>query len=663
MRKRKDDFRPPSLAQHFDPPEGFKGCFAWLCGYSADESFLDDAATRFMGRTRDQRANEGSLGMALMLDPRHRELSLTGIPGVKHLALKGVKAPFRLLHAKVAILGFQHSSEELQWHLRLIVSTGNWSRQTLEESLDLVFRVDLNDRELKARGKEVAQACADLRAAWDLLHWLRGHFDTRLLDIPAQQTPGIQSAQSRLEDWIREATGYGQRTAPRFFDNRNQSLLGQLPALLERHKQSASRNYLAMGSGFYEGSESEQQVPGVLSKIVSTFQAKQLLTQKPEVDVFVNPLACQAVAGAWKVIHDAGWKVRTAGQPEYFAKPRALHAKFLFSANHQRNSSYCNNAWLYMGSGNLTAPGFTNKMSVAGGNLEAGVVHFPESLSWKEEHGVPSDKAVTNLLPLQWKTDVEDEGMQLVEGGERPESEGIYCAAPVAYFRWRAEEEMGWLLPNEHPGCEFELLDGEGKACSRTEENGFVWLSARPREVKLRWRVEDLLQQAMVPVVDEFGRIAATVLPRMEIEEAWIQLANFPAPTEEEELEPDAYQSDPMTGPDQKKGNHRPGIYPVRQLMQLVENIAARQTTIARLDWAMWCTRLEQCLTQAKESAGVAEFLKLGINPLSPLWHRPFRPEFAEDGNSPEGTHYEKVLARVEKAWNVSELAPLGDEA
>ena len=41
------DWRPPSLAQHFDAPDGYQGEFGWVCGFSADAAFMDDAAERF----------------------------------------------------------------------------------------------------------------------------------------------------------------------------------------------------------------------------------------------------------------------------------------------------------------------------------------------------------------------------------------------------------------------------------------------------------------------------------------------------------------------------------------------------------------------------------------------------------------------------------------
>lgn len=113
----------PSLAGHFDAPEDYAGYFGWLCGYSADALFLDDAATRFTRLTNRQRAHQGRIELAIMLDPGNPQIA--DVPGVGHLPIKAnVNKPFRLLHAKVALLGFRHQDNRRDWQLRLLVSTG-----------------------------------------------------------------------------------------------------------------------------------------------------------------------------------------------------------------------------------------------------------------------------------------------------------------------------------------------------------------------------------------------------------------------------------------------------------------------------------------------------------------------------------------------------------
>lgn len=661
MSKRDPIFKPFSLAQHFEAPEDFIGWFGWVCGYSADSGFLNDAAERFTRRTQAQRAYEGRVAMALMLDPGNPQITPREVPGVMHLPVNSVP-PFRLLHAKLALLGFRHASDARQWRLRLIVSTGNWTRQTLEDSLDLAWRIDLCDEDLNSQDSLVPQASADLGAAWGMLNWLRGHFDGRVLNAHAPGRQDFGSELAAVERWIAKAIKVGIGVAPRFFDNRGTSLLAQLPDLVRKHTSQTARNYLGMGSGFYESSDGNNKIPSVLKNIVDTLQEAELLTRRPEIDIFVNPKACQAVADSVPSFNSAGWIVREAGQPECFKAPRSLHAKFIFSANHRENSDLCNSAWLYMGSGNLTAPGFSNKMASQSGNLEAGVVFTAESLRWSPAKGVPPESVLTNLLPLQWETDFSQDPVLLAAGSDMPDPEVQYSAAPVAYFFWTVEQDISWLQAGEEITESFDLLDGDGNACLRDLIKGFVWRAPRPQLVQLRWCVGGQERRAWVPVIDEFGRIAATILPRIDIEEAWSQLANFPMPPDDEELldDGDAGLSNDATR--ESQGASLAASYPVRQMMQLVENIAAKQTSVSKADWVTWCTRLEQCLIQAAGSSVLEEFLKLDVNPLSPLWHSPFRPAFATTGETAEGLRYQSVLKRVETAWNVDSLTRFGDQ-
>jgi hypothetical protein len=92
--------------------------------------------------------------------------------------------------------------------------------------------------------------------------------------------------------------------------------------------------------------------------------------------------------------------------------------------------------------------------------------------------------------------------------------------------------------------------------------------------------------------------------------------------------------------------------YPVRQMMELIENIAAKQTALARADWPAWCARLEQTLARIADSPVVDYFRALGLNPLSPLRGAAFRPDFAEADATPEGD-VRGALARVEDKWGV----------
>ena len=202
------------------------------------------------------------------------------------------------------------------------------------------------------------------------------------------------------------------------------------------------------------------------------------------------------------------------------------------------------------------------------------------------------------------------------------------------------------------------MLDSAGVTCSRTK-SGFQWCEARPREVCIRWKADDQYLEAWIPVADQYGRIAATELLAIDIDEAWWQLADFPMPPEDD-------GGDDRDNEIEDKGNWnlRPvkiASYPIRQMMDLIENIAAKQTEIDEIDWTLWCNRLEQTLGQARDSSPVKYFRdELKLNPLSPLFHQSFRPSFADTSGSEPGNLYDDTLARIGKSWKVNELRPIG---
>jgi len=668
MSHENDKLSWPSLAQHFDAPKDYRGHFGWLCGYSADAPFLSDAAERFTRMTSAQRAHLGRIFLGVFLDPGNPPITVRDAPGVAHLPIRdSVTKPFRLLHAKIALLGFRHADKSDCWHLRLIVSTGNWTRQTLEESLDLVWRIDVDTEMLASSANDVLQACADIKAAQGLLQWLGGYFDTRLLSVaPQGKFDATGHARQLVDSWIALCSERARGRA-RLFDTRSDSLLGQLSDQIKACSNDVTRNYLAMGSGFYETTNEHARLPVIPGAIIDTLKRASLLTKSPELDLFVNPQACQAIANSVAALTKQGVSIRQAAQPSCVfgtGKPRTLHAKFLFSANYRENSSTCNSAWIYLGSGNLTGPGFGKKMGAGAGNLEAGVVFAPMNLHWRGGKGIEAWQVVTNLLPIQWVEEFDSSSNQLMPGTDKEPHDSCYTASPVAWLNWWECAEGNELRVPEPVSGDFAVLDSAGASCLRTE-TGFQWLNPLPRQVRCRWGAHGQHHEGELPVVDEFGRIAATKLLAIGLDEAYWQLADFPLPPDGDENDPNGDGGEENGDENHKReaarGSGQPASYPIRQMMELIENIATKQTEIVEMDWPLWCLRLEQTLGQAKECPAVKAFHKLGLNPLSPLWHVAFRPAFAETSDSQAGQLYEITLASIEKAWAVDHLKAIGE--
>lgn len=670
----------PSLAQYFAAPEDFRGVFGWMCGYSADAAFLNEALERFTLLTKSQRAYDGRVWMALMLDPGNPRISFTDAPGVVHLGIRAIdRKPFALLHAKVALLGFRGSEDPSRWRIRLIVSTGNWTRQTLEESLDLAWCIEVDSADLKSGSMPIRVDCADIKAAHSMFKWLEHEFDLGLLKGNSGRMTETAQDQEHFARWLNHCADAAGNTAARFFDNRDRSLLEQLPEGIKSvpNGSPAARNYLAMGSGFYEAADAVGSLPSVPLAIRKKLRDAGLLTQSPEIDIFINPTACQAVGAAVGALATQGFIVRPAAVPNTLFGDyavRSLHAKFIFSANYRENSDYCGRPWIYLGSGNLTTPGFRQKAAPRGGNLEAGVLFVPDAVAWYAESGIDEHSVISNLLPIQWDTKHSgDEALGIGEDFlERPVA---YVACPIAWLTWQDTSAGGELAPPAATDLVFDVLDIARNPCPR-DGSRFRWSGSRPREVIVRWS-EDAggQRECPVPVVDELGRIAGTPLPELDLADAWWQLADFPLPPAAAEDETGNNEEDDGSNSNNGSaatassvadvhGNNggNAAQYPIRQMMEFVENIAARQTKLEELEWFAWCLRLEQTLSQVQESSVIAAFIQLELNPLSPLRAAPFRPTFAQSANTAAGKNYEAMLDRIEVLWGVAGLTSIGRE-
>jgi hypothetical protein len=638
---------PPALTHLFEPPEDHIGCFGWLCGYSADAFCMNDAAERFTRRTKRRRAADGDVSLGLILDPGSPRLSTVDVPGVLHLPLPP-RCPFSLMHAKVALLSFRHVKDGARWCLRLIVSTGNWTRETLEESLDLAWTVEVASDALNA--EQAGMRLVDLKAGSTFLASLRAMIGPSPLDAASRVT---SEAVKSVDAWCSAAAAKAPHNIrSRFIDSWTQALLPQIVTRIT----SGKRNYLAMGSGFYEGGDSGA-LPSVPATIVKALSSAGLQTPKVDIELFVNPDGCQAVAGALPAIKRAGWTVRRPGHNP----SRSLHAKFLFGAGSDGRSRRCLRAWVYLGSGNLTRPGLL-LAAPAGGNLEAGVVFAPDNLVWEEATEVGT-VLVQKILPIAWDAATEILDGDVQAGSDMPDRPPAYLAPPVPYLHWTSTPDgTGRLVPPLDVAADFTVLDPSGAGCVR-DGAGILWLGGCPPEVTVAWSEAEQRCAERVPVIDAHGRIAAAALAPVALEEVWALLADFPLPPADDADEPDeddAEASGVRTGRASRAGNVvPPGRYAIRRVMELVEQIAARQTALQEADWTAWCVRLGQTLEQAGDDAEIAAFRTLGLNPLSPLRAAPFRPDFACDGTTSAGRLYEETLDRVAMAWQIDTLEPL----
>lgn len=650
-------FVPPSLLQHFAPPEDFVGTFGWLCGYSADASFLDAAAERFTQQTHGQRGYAGKLSLVALLDQGQPQILPHEAAGVLHAPLSDATR-FALLHAKVALLGFRHAQSPERWRLRLIVCTGNWTRQTLERSLDLAWCTEFGAEDLVSRETETLQARADIATAWGMLQWLMPLFDLRVLAVEPHSLTSL--ALDQFSAWC-ELLRRRNLPKPRFFDSRSRSLLRQLPELARSQAGEVDRNTLVLGSGFYEGGESKQ-VPVVLVRIVESLKKAQMVTASCKVHVIVEPTGCQAVASALPEMRKLGWHIRPPGQPEFLGRlARTLHAKFVFASGYRTNSNACLNGWLYLGSGNLTSPGFLDPCPR--GNLEAGVVVGEDSLYWDKGRSRPPELWASNRLPLQWDREVQD-AQELQAGSGMPDRPPAFAVPAVAWCRYLPAQDIvpARLLLPPHDVA-LDVLDTESRVCAPVGPLEVAWPGAPQPSVVVRWHEGGREFHCSIPVIDVAGRIAALSLPKLDLESAWWQLQQFPQPPDEEDTGSDEREFEPGTAQIAATSSVATDSV-VRTMMRLVEYIADKQANLLQANWDAWCISLDQALRQAAGCVAVNAFAtQLRLDPLAVLRQQCSLPSFAHDMQSPQRKRYFTVLDELAICWGVQGLPSAGREA
>lgn len=519
--------------------------------------------------------------------------------------------PFHLLHAKVALLHFvsPHRSR-----LRLVVSTGNWTYDPMSTSIDLFWIVEWDE------AAPDRQAAADIKAAAAMFSWLRQLFDTSVLELDW----GFGTPENELKRVI-DRLPTKRLPQSRFLDTRAKSLQEQV---LDRLAQSPlKRNRVLMGSGYFEASE--QADSGVLSEFVRQLSERGLATAKPGVDIILNPDACQGLAAQREELEELGWQFR---RPFSRDLPGAkLHAKFIFSAGGSVN---CSNPWCYIGSGNLSRMGFTR--SIRGGNLEAGVLFFPqEPLTWEGNE----KSALSQRLPIDFEKTVAIADLADGDPYEAPAPQ--VTAPPVSYLVWH--------------NARLQLPEGTPEDIDVTVRVESEW-----RPLPLVMPVPPITATlgpsgAEVPILADDGFILPPPPPK-RVEDVLYELAIFPQVSPVE-------RDDELAREDAgDEGNPVAETvvfdYPLRRAMRLVVKLSEHQRARTPAEWERWTNRLAELLEAITETERemIAALRQCAIDPL---------PTLLEPGFQPLGLSQEQrdrlasVIGRVRKCWKLEQCVSL----
>jgi hypothetical protein len=338
------------------------------------------------------------------------------------------------------------------------VSTGNWTRQTVEESLDLAWSIEVDSAELAAHdgdhASELAERCADVKPPGGC--WVSSRAcSTCACSTPAARAatarrwrPGTASPPGLPAAWLPPARGRASSTT-------GGSRCSNSWCRCCGPRRGRARNYLAMGSGFFEAAADARagQLPTVLAAIVAALRGAGLLTASATVDVFVNPLACQGVAGAVGAIGEAGWSVRPAAAMEaVFGRHARQPARQV--PVQRPGAQQLGGLRRRVGVSGLRQPhrsGFrqpdVGPRRQPGGRRDLRA----RGLEWPRGGRRAPATLVTNLLPLQWDDEFSADAPPAA-GTEMPEPGEARVAPPVAWLVWAARE-AGWPAAGGGPAA------------------------------------------------------------------------------------------------------------------------------------------------------------------------------------------------------------------
>lgn len=590
-----------SLYSLFLPPQGFMGDFGLFCGFTAAPDILAQIKRRFSPEVTRP-------ALAAFIHPTVNAIS--DVPGLAWMWMTPNPRDYRLLHAKVALLGFRNRDAD-RYMIRLAVSTGNWTQDPLTNSIDMFWSINLD-----LSGRIDLQAVADIRAAWAMFDWLRARADTSLID---RDYDGLRP-EGLLKAAI-EGLAASDRQ-PRFIDSRDAPLSTQVIARLAKGPRL---NRLVIGSGFFESENTnDESVPERLRRDLvknRSFDPEGLgyLT--------LNPEACQGLASRAEALN--GWTLCRPQAPHHPADAK-LHAKFIAMAKEGESGE----GRLYIGSGNLSRIGFETSAR-AGGNLEAGVVFETGKLPW---HAGKQDD-IRKHLPTDFDSIVQIGTLAPGSDFQRPAE--LDSLPPVTFLIWAHD---GLSAPGDK---QVKVIQDD-----KVVTTPCPWPGPPPAIVTTAeggWRL---------PVLAE-GVLVARRPRDMTIEDILAGLGSFPYPLEGEPLEESG--ADEQAGGAQsearqdKGGATLPSVYPIRRMMQLLVRLGEAQARVDLRDWPRWCRELRQDLLAITkvESRTIAFFANAQSNPLPALLDPRMLPKGADPAT------LGAALQDVSRTWALADYPSL----
>ncbi len=641
----------------FSPPAGLQGIHALMCAYSADTGFFEQALDKFTSVSPQSRLARGSIDATLLLDPDHQVFEAQIIPGLCQLHPRPPETrpwQFKKMHAKVALLSFGRCRAGAAEHFRLIVSTGNWTEASAKNLIEMAWYIDIPWDSDEAADLRDLHACAT--------------FFKQLLPCYHNEPPLGDRAMKQLNCALSRGIAAGPRTLTRFSSSLPVTGTDTAQPLLSRFETASQveandRNFMVCGSGFYEDDIGTDIAPRVLGMLTSNLRRSGLLTKEPETMVIANPDFGGQVARHFKNAAEttyALYRPKDTVAGDRSARTR-LHAKFIYIG--RLRDENLSSGLLYIGSGNLSFPGFIQSPRHAGsktadpaniGNIETGVFIQTNNTGDSTENMDTRGK-LCRFLPVGSRLKQEDVELQ----GHADPGEEFHPAAkpcpPILAFtigsgnslfpHWALELPVDTAVELDVPGQGPRTIAAGTASLPLSDAIPFQWLSIRANGFD--WRIPCFSANA------EYPRCAL----RQPTFSTWLDaLMDFPGSWN------DPAEDEPETGDEGYIGGESPpahpgaGIaatadrnFPAHTAMLLVECIAQQNGAVPEYYRTDYLAHLRIALINDIPKELVSSWKLLRVNFLAPLTAKDgFAPAWKDLGQ------YEQLVNDVIANWGLA---------
>lgn len=634
----------------FTPPTNKVGTHMLICGLSADTETLERIVTAFTGESTVERGAAGLLRAVLMLDASAPMLGPRAVPGMLQLAPCQIvqwQAQTSLMHAKVALLGFADEKFTDPDTFRLIVSTGNWTRESWGNGtqIDLFWSTDhaINTMSTDAQGR------SDVTAA------LR-FFDRLMPALYPRSTEYLVAgrlAMDWLPAWKRLLPQRRNSAAAHFIDSLDQPLADQIESAFPVDGVST----LVAGSGFWEqettGAADQPKVLARLDQL--SVRGKRYLVSNPSQAgalarwVHANPRTAQTgKIGNWTLCMPAD-----PFQSRDGVGRTRLHGKYIAGLSRvaQTRNDQGTMTFLYLGSGNLSRAGVLSKARLGNagaskrgaGNVETGVL-------------VTGAHQVVNV----WRALACGEAMSADEIASMETGDGepilVPRPPPPVLFARVAGGSLQLLQSNDTPvdlqvrldatGGWIDVVAGDEVTLADTQPPPAIWVRAPLPEHQEHAEVHE------VPVLTEEGILCRQAPNQLSVDDALDALASFPTPPRN--------LPDPDTPLPQGR---RPAAsltarrYPLKFLAALIEVIAHRNSLVKKEQCPVWLSQLRFMLLEQITEADRAAVRLAGVDLFPALLQPGFAPPWL-DAVPALARDYRSLVQDLRRAWTDTAALP-----